>query len=439
MKGPDPKTSTGVSDLQGPTSVGRENAAIPASDSGLEFDLSERAARERTVAYFRLLWERRRFLGCVAAAGLLFSVVVALLIPNSYRSVARLMPPDNESSSGLAMVAAALSGQAGLGGISGDLLGLKSTSDLFVGILGSRRVADTLIQKFNLQKVYGDRRMEDTRKDLADHTETTVDHKSQIVTIKVSDNDPHRAAAIAQAYVEELNRLVAEVSTSSARRERIFLEGRLQAVKQDLEAAEKESSQFASKNMVLGIKEQGKAMLDAAPTPQGQLIATRSEAGSAELESQLNKIGGKGESTSSENPARNDPLYPSIKKPPLLGVTYAEFRLKTKVQEALFETLTQKYELAKVQEAKEIPSVKVLDPPNLPDKKSFPPRPLIVVLVTALAFSCGVAWVFGSARWERTDPADPWKLLAQEVFGTARVEMPGPSRNRSKDSPKSDS
>jgi uncharacterized protein involved in exopolysaccharide biosynthesis len=338
------------------------------------------------------------------------------------------------------MVAAALSGQAsGLGGVASDVLGLRSTSDLLAGVLTSRTVADKLIQKFNLQKVYGDRRMEDTRKDLADNTKTTVDRKSEIVTIKVSDNDPHRAAAMAQAYLEELNRLVVEVSTSSARRERIFLEGRLQAVKQDLEAAAKESSQFASKNMAIGTKGQGKAMVDAAATPQGQLIATRSEAGSSELESQLNKISGKGESTSSENPARNDPLYPSIRKPPLLGVTYAEFRLKTKVQEALFETLTQKYELAKVQEAKEIPSVKVLDPPNLPDKKSFPPRALIVVLGIALAFSCGVAWVFGSVRWERTDPADPWKLLAQEVFGTARVEMPGPSQNRSNDSPKSGS
>jgi uncharacterized protein involved in exopolysaccharide biosynthesis len=255
---------------------------------------------------------------------------------------------------------------------------------------------------------------------------------------------------MAQAYVEELNRLVADVSTSAARRERIFLEGRLQAVNQDLEAAEKEFSQFASKNTAIDIKEQGKAMVDAAATLQGQLIAARSEveglkqiytdnnvrvraaqARMAELRSQLEKLGGKGESTSLENSAQNDPLYPSIRKLPLLGVTYADLYRKTKVEEAVFETLTQEYELAKVQEAKEIPTVKVLDPPNLPEKKSFPPRTLLTLLGATLALACGVTWVFGSALWEGADPADPGKLLAQEVFNTVKAAIPWASRNGS--------
>jgi uncharacterized protein involved in exopolysaccharide biosynthesis len=244
--------------------------------------------------------------------------------------------------------------------------------------------------------------------------------------------------------------LVADVSTSSARRERIFLEGRLQAVNQDLEAAEKEFSQFASKNTAIDIKEQGKAMVDAAATLQGQLIAARSEleglkqiytdqnvrvraaqARMAELKSQLEKLGGKGESSSLEGSARNDPLYPSIRKLPLLGVTYADLYRRTKIQEAVFETLTQEYELAKVQEAKEIPTVKVLDPPNLPEKKSFPPRTLLTLLGTTLALACGVTWVFGSALWEGTDPADPRKLLAQEVFNTVKAAIPWASRNGS--------
>jgi uncharacterized protein involved in exopolysaccharide biosynthesis len=454
MKGPDPNTSAGFSDLKAPISVRVENGAILSGESGSHLELDQRAARERTVAHLRLLWESRRFLARVAGASLLLSVIVALLIPKRYQSVARLMPPDSQSGTGMAMAAAALSGQAsGLAGIAGDLLGLKSTSDLFVGILGSRTVADQLIQKFNLQKVYGVRRMEDVRKGLAGHSNISVDRKSQIITITVTDEKPQRAAAMAEAYVEELNRLVAEVSTSSARRERIFLEGRLQAVNQDLEAAEKEFSQFASKNTAIDIKEQGKAMVDAAATLQGQFIAARSEleglkqiytnnnvrvraaeARIAELDSQLNKLGGKGESTSLDNPAQNDPLYPSIRKLPLLGVAYADLYRRTKVEEAVFETLTQEYELAKVQEAKEIPTVKVLDPPNLPDKKSFPPRTLIVLLGSALAFSLGVTWVFGTALWEGTDPADPRKLLAQEVFETVKAAMPWASRNRSKDS-----
>jgi capsule polysaccharide export protein KpsE/RkpR len=450
MNEPDSNTSAGLSDLETPTSVRPENAAILSGKSGPNLGLDQCETHERTAARLRLLWQSRRFLGRTTGAGLLFSVVVALLIPNRYQSVARLMPPDNQSGSGLAMAAAALSGQpSGLGGIAGDLLGLKSTSDLFVGVLTSRTVADKLIQKFGLQKVYRVRRMEDARKALAAHTGASVDRKSQIITITVTDKSPQRAAAMAQAYVEELNRLVAEVTTSSARRERIFLEGRLQAVNQDLEAAEKEFSQFASKNTAIDIKEQSKAMVDAAATLQGQFIAARSEleglkqiytdknvrvraaeARSAELESQLEKIGGKGESASLEDAAKSDPLYPSIRKLPLLGVTYADLYRKTKVEEVVFETLTQEYELAKVQEAKEIPTVKVLDPPNLPDKKSFPPRTLIALLGTVLAVSLGATWVFGSALWEAVDPADPRKVLAREVFGTAKAAIPWALRNR---------
>jgi uncharacterized protein involved in exopolysaccharide biosynthesis len=450
MKGPDPKTSAGLSDLEAPISVGPENGEVLAGEQTAQQDFRERATHAQTVASLRLLWESRRFLGRVTGAGLLFSTLIAFLIPSRYQSVARLMPPDNQSGSGLAMAAAALSGGAagGLGGIASELLGQKSSSDLLVGVLNSRSVEDKLIQKFDLRKVYGVRRMEDARKDLADRTDISIDRKSQIITVNVTDKSPQRAAAMAQAYVEELNHLVAEVSTSSARRERIFLEGRLQAVNQDLEAAEKEFSQFASKNTAIDIKEQGRAMVDAAATLQGQYIAARSEleglrqlyadsnvrvrsaqARVAELENQLKKVGGKDESTSLEKATQGDSLYPSIRKLPLLGVTYADLYRKTKVQEAVFETLTQEYELAKVQEAKEIPTVKVLDPPNLPEKKSFPPRLLLTLLGATLALACGVAWVFGRTRWEQTDPTDPGKVLAQEVFDTVKAAMPWASRN----------
>src|SRR6266852_2235940 len=226
----------------------------------------------------RLLWENRRFVTRVVIYGLLASTLMGFLIPTRYRSTTRLMPPDSSQSGGLAMAAAALSGGAGsLGGVASEMLGLKSTSDIFVGILSSRTVQDKLIQQFDLKKLYGERRMEDARKDLAERTDISVDRKSQIITIAMTDHDPKRAAAIAHAYIEELNRLVAELSTSSARRERIFLEGRLQAVSQDLEAAEKEFSQFASRNTAIDIKEQGRAMVEAAATLQGQLIAAQSQ------------------------------------------------------------------------------------------------------------------------------------------------------------------
>ncbi|HXW14788.1 MAG TPA: GNVR domain-containing protein [Terriglobia bacterium] len=448
MKAPDSQIPTGFSDPEVPTSVVPENGDFMASESAAHQDFRERAAHEQTVASLRLLWESRRFLGRMASAGLLLSTLVAFLTPSRFQSVARLMPPDNQSGSVITAAAAALSGGAsGMGGMASELLGLKSTADLLVGILNSRTVEDRLIQKFDLRKVYWDRRIEDARKDLAARTQISVDRKSQIITIGVTDKSPLRAAAMGQAYVEELNRTLAEVSTSSARRERIFLEGRLQAVNQELEAAEKDFSQFASQNTAIDIKEQGRATVDAAAILQGQYFAERSElegvrqiytdsnvrvrsaqARVDELQNQLMKVRGKDDNTAL---TRGDSLYPSIRKLPLLGVPYADLYRKTRVEEAVFETLSKEYELAKVEEAKEIPTVKVLDPPDLPEKKSFPPRLLIMLMGSVLAFAFGVTWVLGRTMWEQTDPADPGVVLAREIFSTVRSAVPWASRNGS--------
>jgi capsule polysaccharide export protein KpsE/RkpR len=387
----------------------------------------------------------------VVLCGLLAGALIAFLIPARYESTVRLMPPDNTQSGGLAMAAAAISGGAGsLGNIASDVLGIKSTSDIFVGILSSRTVQDKLVQEFDLRKLYGDRRMEDARRDLAARTGISVDRKSQIITITVTDHDPKRAAAMGQAYIEELNRLVADLSTSSARRERMFLEERLKAVNQDLETAEKDFSQFASKNAAIDVKEQGKAMVEAAATLQGQLIAAESEleglrqiytdnnvrvrsvrARIDELKHQLDKLGGKGESMTEVSGQASDSLYPSIRKLPLLGVTYSDLYRRTRVQEAVFETLTKEYELAKVQEAKEIPTVKVLDAANIPEKKSYPPRSLIIFLGTAMALAAATTWVFGKTTWEQTDSNDPRKLFAREVITTVKATIPHFSQNGS--------
>ena len=104
--------------------------------------------------------------------------------------------------------------------------------------------------------------------------------------------------------------------------------------------------------------------------------------------------------------------YPSIRNLPLLGVKYADYYRRAKIQETVFELLTQQYELAKVQEAKEIPSVKVLDPAMVPEKKSFPPRLLIVVMGTLLALAACAIWVFAVMFWQDFDPGDPRRVLA---------------------------
>lgn len=419
-----------------------------------EFGVLE--GRDKTVERLRLLWEARRFLGKTVLAGLLLGTLLAFLIPKHYQSTAQLMPPDSSDSSGMAMLTALASGGSGglgggLGALAGDILGLKNSGAVFVGILRSRTVQERLVDRFNLQKVYSIKLKEDACKELSDNTGISEDRKSGIITIEVTDRDPERAAAIAQAYVDELNRLATEVSTSAAHRERVFLEGRLQEVKRDLGKAATEFSEFASKNTTINIEEQGKAMVESAAALQGQLIAAESELKGleqiytsnnvrvrsvkgqiAELRAQLDKLGGTPGGAPSPSSPNSGSLYPPIRQLPLLGVKYFDLYREAKIQEAVYEALTQQYEMAKVQEAKETPSVKVLDRANLPEQKSFPPRLLIIFLVTFFTVAGGVVWLFAELRWQRTDPSDPRKILAQEVLQTINTKMPWSTPNGSR-------
>jgi capsule polysaccharide export protein KpsE/RkpR len=433
---------------------------------------------------FRFLWDSRRVLLGATAIGFLVSALVAFLIPKSYISTAQLMPPDQQSTSAAAMMAGmAAKAGGGLGTAAGDLLGVKSSGALFIGVLRSRTAQDRLVEKFDLRRVYGTRLLMDARAKLDENTSVSEDRKSGIISINVTDHNPQRAAALANSYVDELNSLVAELSTSSAHRERVFLEERLGVAKQDLDDAANKLAQFSSKNNTLDIQTEGKAMLDAAGTIAGELIAAQSQleglrqiytdnnsevrsmnARVVELRRQLEKLGGtQGNAGKSQaasaltkiqsaeppagqvadkrsaqatDPPVDQPMaqngvmpYPTIRSLPLLGAKYADYYRRAKIQETVFELLTQQYELAKVQEAKETPSVKVLDPGTVPEKKSFPPRLLIMFLGTMLTLSMSVVWALGSNQWQQVDPDDPRKVLAQEVVEKVRARLPWTARN----------
>lgn len=398
------------------------------------------------IEYLRLLWREARFLGKVTAYGAVLALITAFILPPRYKSTVRLMPPDNQSSSGLAtaMLAAkdSLSSMGGMGGglaaAASDLLGVKNSTALFADMLGSRTVQDRLIQRFDLRKEYGDRYWVDARKHLAKQTDIAVDRKSDVMTITVEDRDPHRAQEVSQAYVEELNRLLADVSTSAARRERIFIEQRLQTVKQEMDQTSKEFSEYESKNTVLDMPYQAKAMVEAAAQLQGQLIAVQAEldgleqiytpenvrvrslkARANELRNQLSKMSGGDagipEQDSTPSAGGND-LYPPIRKLPLLGVHWLDLYRESKIQETVYALLTQQYEMAKIQEAKEIPTIKVLDPADLQEKKSFPPRTLIVVLGALFSFCVGAAVIIGTAKWREIDPSSPEKQFLTDVW-----------------------
>ena len=407
----------------------------------------------RTFARLRLLWARRRLLFRVFAVGLVTTTILAFLIPSSYESRVQLMPPDSNSGGMLALLAglggqggggSSLGGQSGgLAGIASDLLGIKSTGALFIGVLQSRSVQDRIVDQFDLKRVYHTGFEINAEKKLAKNTEISEDRKSGIITLTVTDHDPKRAAQIAGGYVNQLNTMMAGLNTSSAHRERVFLEERLRDVSKEMEVAEQDFSQFSSKNTTIDVSAQARAMLESSAMLQGQLVASQSEleglkqiftennvrvrsteARISELREQIQKMAGQSGTQASDSTAASDNPYPSVRQLPILGVGYADRYRRLKVDETVFATLTTEFELAKVQEAKEIPTVKVLDPPNVPEKKAFPPRLIIISFGTVFAVIVGAVWIVGVASWNEVDPNDPRKAFVSEVFQKLRARYP---------------
>jgi uncharacterized protein involved in exopolysaccharide biosynthesis len=429
----------------------RDRDLVQASDR-LDPDVEREGADAQLIPSLRLLWDRRARLAKATLMGFVVAAIIALLIPSTYEVTVQLMPPDNSALSGTSAIMGLMlsaggvgggsggSGGGGLAGTVGDLLGAQKPGALFIGILGSRTIADRLIDRFDLRKVYRSKTYASARKKLASRVSFLEDKKSGIIKITVEDHDRTRATAMAQAYVEELDALLAHVNTSAASRERVFLEQRLGAIHSELEDATKELSEFSSHNATLDPQDQGKAMLDAAAMLQGQLVAAKSElsglqqiytaenvrvrslqAHISELERQLNALGGKGYAGSSTLDSNS--LYPSIRQLPVLGRQYLDLYRRAKVDETVFELLTESYEMAKVQEAKETPSVKVLDAARTPERASGPSRAGLTIGGGFLGFLFASFWIVGSERWSEVDPNEPYKSFLSEISGDARRDL----------------
>lgn len=389
------------------------------------------------IVVLRFLWTGRGRLLKWAAGGLILTLIAAFLIPKRYTASVKLMPPDaSQMNLGLMIGLTGIAASPANAGLASNLLTGRTQGGEFIGVIQSQTVEDDLINRFDLRKVYRLRTYYEARKKLSDRTYANEDRKSGIITISVVDNDKYRARDLANAYVEELNKLMTAMDTSSAHRERVFLETRLKAVKQDLDLASLQLSQFSSRNGELNVPDQGRATLEATARLQGELIAAESELNSLKaaysdgnvrvqqararvlaLQRSLQKMGGIGAEGAGE--ASGEPL-PSLRQIPLLGYTYFNIYRQVQIEQTLYETLTKQYELAKLEEAKELPIVKVLDPALLPEKKSFPPRILIMVLGVFLAMVAAAVRELTAQWWRNLDDADPRKSVLREIAGECR-------------------
>lgn len=361
--------------------------------------------------YWRVVWTRRWLIGGLCIAAVLAALVVSLLLPKSYESTATLLPAlEAKDGGGLAALLAATGAGGAAQTLGISLPGTPATpTDLFVAMLKSRIMADDVIRQFQLMAYYDAETMQDARKALEADTTITVT-KEKVVKVTVEAKDPRLAADIANFYVTNLDRLNRTLTVSKASHNRQFIERRLAETQANLVKAEEALKDFQMHNKTVAVEAQSKALIEAAATIQGQITAqevqlqvmstylspdnpelARVRSSLEELRRQLYLLesgkGGKGM-------LPGDRLHPAMVTVPALALEYGRLMRELKVQETLYTLLVSQLEQAKLAEARDTPTVQVLDPAVPAEKKSKPRIRLNMMLAGAVALMIGLFLAF---------------------------------------------
>jgi tyrosine-protein kinase Etk/Wzc len=356
-----------------------------------------------------VLAKRKAFILKFVFVAAVLSIGAVLLLSNTYTGNAKILPPQQNQSMG---AMAALSQQLGpLAALAGPGLGLRSPSDIYVAMLRSDTVANGLIDRFSLMSVYEKKLRIDARRRLADQSEI-VAGKDGVISISVNDRSPQRAADLANAYVEELEKLTKTLNITEAGKRRLFFEREVKMENDNLADAEVALKQTQEKTGLILLDSQSKAMIESvtslragiaaqevkvqamrsfATTENPDLVLAEQEL--ATMRAQLDRLErGGGKRSIADVPIENVPT---------VGLEYIRKLRDVKYHEALFALLARQYEAAKIDEARDALIVQQLDRAAPPERKSGPHRLIIVFTISVLAFMVAIVTAFSMESLER--------------------------------------
>jgi tyrosine-protein kinase Etk/Wzc len=334
------------------------------------------------IELLQRLYREKRTIFATSVASFVVATICAFLLPIQYTSTVSFVPPNGGSGGAMA---AALAGQLSAAG-AGELLGsVKNPGDLYAGILGSRWIASTIVRRFDLMHLYKVKKESQAEKQLASNTAVTIDAKSTIVTLSVSDKDPILAQKMANAYMDALRETNGRLALDQSSQRAAFFSEQLAKEKDDLEDAEVELKRTEEQSgliapsgqteMEIGTIGQTQAQIavrqvqlaalrDSATDQNPEVIRLRSEIG--DLQGQLARLQkGNGKTSAVSIPTS---------KVPELQLDYVRKQREVKYHEALFDMLSRQYEAARLDAAHDAPVIQVLDPASYPDTKSSPKR-----------------------------------------------------------------
>ncbi|MGA8042432.1 MAG: GNVR domain-containing protein, partial [Terracidiphilus sp.] len=369
-----------------------------------------------------VLAERKRTILRVTAAFAILAVIVSFILPKRYTASVTLLPPQQTSSMSAAL-ASQLGSLGGMAALAGGSLGLKNPNDLYVGMLKSQTVEDSMIQRFGLMQEYKKKYLSDTRKEFESRTTVDGSGKDGLIHLSVEDRSAERAAELANGYVDQFRKLSENLAISEAGQRRLFFQQQLEQAKDNLANAEEALKLTEQKTGLIQMNSQTRALIEAAATLRAQITAKEVQIESMQtyatgqnsqlvqaqqeldsLRAQLGKLGGSEDSGGG--------LIVPKGEVPTASLEYIRKMRDVQYNETIFDILARQFEMAKLDEAKEGALIQVVDPAIPPDKKSFPKRALIVILATLVGFFVGIFLALWQAGLQhmKNDPEVASKL-----------------------------
>ncbi len=339
----------------------------------------------------KILIAWRKFIIASALVTAFAMAVVSLLLPEWYVASTSVFPPETKSR--MPFYAELLEN------LQVPFLGPVATgarpSSIYIDILLSRKVGEQIVEEFDLRRVYETVLIGDAIAILHSHASFSL-LENGLLKIDFEDTDPERASAIANRFVELLDEFNQELNVTQASRTREFIAGQLELHKKDLNEAEEVLRRFQEENEALELDEQVRSALSVISNLTAEAIA---------LEVELEILGQYASKSSEEymskkqrydeiqeqlkkfkvNSARDDQdfvrsFFPTLDKVPQVTLELLRLTRRVQVEEKVYELLITEYERARIDEARDTPTVQVLDRASVPERKSRPKRKALVIL-----------------------------------------------------------
>jgi uncharacterized protein involved in exopolysaccharide biosynthesis len=388
---------------------------LPGLDEVSQAQLLDGREKKSFLEFFIVLAKHKVLILRLVIGAAVISVAGSLLLSNYYTATARIMPPQQGQSIAGAM-ADQLGGLAPLLSAAGGSLGLKNPADLYAAMLRSRTVADNIVDRFSLMQLYKKKLREDARKKLISLTDV-IANKEGTISISVEDYDPRRAADMANAYIEELEKLTKTLAVTDASKRRIFFEQQAKAASDDLAQAELALKKTEETTGIIQLDSQSRVMLEAYADLRAQVTAKeaqvqamsafatpenpdlmRAQQELAALRTQLARYERGGGGTAIGDVG--------LEKVPTKALEWIRRYRDVKYREALLTLLLKQYEIARIDEGKEAALIQPLDKAVPPERKSGPHRSLIVLGVTLFAgiIAVVIAYIREGLEQAKDDP-----------------------------------